>query len=216
MLVKTLVGIFAISLLTFSLLYLTPDNNPYSPYNYGPTGLSDLFKIVHNVSNSNTILILIYYPNLQQLSSINIIKYLKDGKTVIIAGNYSLLNDIFKQDDIQIVLGNILVTSGSHYYMDTNYLLVTYNNMTLLFPYSHPVIGGKPLISLDEQILVSCVKLFNGKLIVISSPYIFINKFIVTYNNEEFIKHLLGEDSTIIVVYHNTQFDYVKAFLSKL
>ncbi|BCU69038.1 hypothetical protein [Stygiolobus caldivivus] len=208
--------ILIILILSVSILYLVPDNNQFSPYNKGPLGLSILFSIVHNISNSNTVLLLVFYPNLKQLSSLNILGFLEEGKTVVIAGNYTLLNTVFKKFNLPIIFGNIIITSNTHYYMDTDYLLFSYKNWTLLFPYPHPIIGGNPMIKFSNQVLVSCLKVSNGKLIVISSPYIFINKFITAFDNEEFIASILGDNSTIIIVYHNTEFDYVKGIISKL
>jgi len=206
--------IFPILLLLtiLTLLYAFPDTEEFSVYNNGPTGLSDFYHSFNNVSNSNiTILIILHLNNINYTYFAN---YLLNGGVLIITGNHTLVNIFMKNLGISMLEGNTIITNNLNYYKNNQILLYNYDNLQIIFPYSHDILGGNAIVKLGKFDVVDYTKVGNGEIIMISSKYFFINKYYQMYDNSEFLHKLTGTNNVRILIFNKiTTMDYIKEIL---
>jgi len=206
------IGILVVILMTFLTTSLYPDNMAFSAYNTGYSGTSCLLRYFGNYSESNiTLLLLVTNYN------VNLSNYVRYGNTLIIAGNESLVNYYMtKVLKVPLILGDELINGKNYYYLTGPILLVKDGSLLFVFPYVHPVIGGNSLMSYNNQSIISLLEYGKGKIILIGTPLIFLNKYYDLQNNTILLKLLLGSHPTIIISRPTYPIDEFKELLSTL
>ncbi|BCU68077.1 hypothetical protein HS7_15140 [Sulfolobales archaeon HS-7] len=189
------VGLFFLILALTAFLY--PDNLSYSPYNVGPSGLSELHRSYILENSSNVTLMLLVGGSCES----NFSSYVFSGNTLILAGNYSLVSAyLIKIIKVNVVLAPNLITSNNSYVFNCSIDIVKDNGMRYVFPYPHPIIGGESTLSFEGNSLISCVSYGKGKIIVISTPYLFLNKYMEMMNNTNLIHSLIAQKGLRLIV----------------
>ncbi|WP_338602466.1 hypothetical protein V6M85_02270 [Sulfolobus tengchongensis] len=188
------------SIIIFILLTLIffPDTYEFSPYNLSAEGTSQLYNSFQ-ISSSSNVTILLLFENINNVTSYA--KYLLQGNTIILSGNYTNVNYFLKEMNITVVIGDTIITNNLDYYMNNKIILYNETNYTLVFPYANPIIGGNPLITINNFTLVACYHYGSGKIIIISTPYFFINKYYGTFNNSWYLHKVASTNKVRIVVY---------------
>ncbi|NON61718.1 hypothetical protein [Acidianus sp. RZ1] len=190
--IKTILTLGLLFLSILAIIYYMPDNYQFCPYNYGPQGISDLYSSFHNTTSSVTLLIIVG-KNIENFSWI--LNYVSNGNTLIIAGNYTLVNSLLSSLGVKMILEADVITCYQ-YYINGEFTLINFSGITLVFPFPHAIVGGIPIVKTSKgQSLVSYLSIGKGRIILFSTPYIFINKYYKTFNNSEFIHELIGKQN---------------------
>ncbi len=198
-----------ISILT---IYLFPDTEQFSVYNYEGTGLSSFYRSFNNVSNSNVTFLIILDLNHVNYSYFS--NYIDKGGTLIISGNYTLINIFLRNLNINAFIVSSFATDNLNYYHNNQIIIANSRNFTLIFPYAHNILGGFPILTINGYTIIAYVKYGLGKIIIISSEYFFINKYYTMYDNSEYLHNLAGTDNVRIIIFNKiTPLDYIKKLL---
>jgi|GEM_PF-1563688 hypothetical protein len=175
-----------------------PDTYPFSPFNIGSQGISYFYNNFENITSSN-VTILILMENINNVTPYLI--YLLEGNTIIITGNYSNVNNFLHKLNADVIIAPIVLTNNLDYYMNNKIIIVNESNYTLIFPYAHPIIGGIPLVEVDNNSIIAYYHYGSGKIIIISTPYFFLNSYYKLFNNSEYLHEITGTNKIRIVIY---------------
>ncbi|MCH4816730.1 MAG: hypothetical protein QXY87_10860 [Saccharolobus sp.] len=175
-----------------------PDTYPFSPFNTGSQGTSYFYNSFENITSSN-VTILILMENINNITPYLI--YLLKGNTIIITGNYSSVNDFLHKLNASVIIAPVVLTSNLYYYMNNEIIIVNESSYTLIFPYAHPIIGGIPLVKVDNNSIITYYQYGSGKIIIISTPYFFLNKYYKLFNNSEYLHEITGTNKIRIIIY---------------